>query len=252
MAGSAFTRPPIDGNAVIRDIQNRKNSIAPGEGRISDGRTGQILVSSFGNEPGVAQQVQPEPSPYERGQMQDEAYDQMDQDMIYDQEEYDGGRDMVTQEAMTYDGSAGEGAEDPSYDRSGDDDYEEQRMKIMTQMGAVSNFMEKSGLSMDDVFNNLNPNTPKEDIDMLFNGKNMKSDEDAYGASMALEDILDAIGADHERFFDTGEVVECGPECQERRALKAAEMNKPPVNNDGTMMEMGDSEFNQKFAMLGE
>jgi len=242
MADSKFTRQPIDGNAVLRDFQQRRDSIPKGYGEFTRPKDGQTILSAF---------TPPKNSTQEDIAWGEEAMGQQDltrtrdeeiANEIYDQEEYDGGREMVTDEYMSPDGGSGntnsyQNNEDPDADRTGVKEYEDRRMDTMTKMGSISNFMEKTGMSMDDIFNDIDPNIPKEDIEMLLDGRNMKTDKDAYGADMAMEGILDAIGADHEIFFKSGEVVECGAECQERRAMHEIQGQ-----------EISDDQFEKKYS----
>ena len=153
--------------------------------------------------------------PTERAAMQQDAYDDIDRDMIYAEEMAQGGDTS----AMMEQGGGSEytdGARGPI----GPEELNEIRTQYLNQAGKFSNFAEENGMDMNRLTSMFSEEFSKEDIEMFLDPRKINTEEDAIKVGMMGDEWADYADIDAEQFFNGGEVVKCGSECQERRKGK--------------------------------
>jgi len=243
MAGSAFENKPIDGNMILRQIAAEKAQQEPGSGVIRDHPTGQVLASAFGS-PAAA--MPRKPIIPDRAAMQDEAYDEIDRDMIYAKEMAEGGDNsaMMLANGATQDYVNGE----MPMEAFTPEELKKTQTDYLNQAGKFSNFAENNGMDMNELFNRFSDEYTDDDLAMFKDARKIKNFDDAVKVGMMNDEMADFMDLDTEKFFgEEGIMEKCGEGCQERRRLKAAERKlgkNPMAANDKEFMRMND--------MLGE
>lgn len=203
----------IDGNEVIRQMKQEKAQYnGQGYGSVIDNATGKILAEVNG-EPGVHQP----PSAFIQNQPVNYGIPKdlpavPDDEAIYKREEYEGGGGSY---GPTF--SPQELSQDENYSDLNSEELEEARTEHLYDAGNISNYMEKMGMSSEDVFNMMPEEFSKKDLDMFFDARKVNNQSD----SMKIDDItsmfLDKNNLDHKIFYETGKMVECGGECLDRQ-----------------------------------
>ena len=248
-----FNMPPVDGNAIV--AANRKRQAQPGSyGMIRNSQTGQG-IEVFGDKGIDANQSAFAPQPQPDFGIPADIGKPNFANAIYDQEEYEGGRDMVTDQALASNsGGSGQSTSMGQEPMSQDDLYEAQK-EYMTNSGKLKGYLDKTGMSMDELLQDLDPEVTNDDVKLFMNSENITNADESMRAGMAADAIFDAGGFDAEKFYTTGELEQCGSECQERRQMnkaQAAEYEDAAIKRNEQPMEMSDKEFQKRYAMIGE
>ena len=97
-------------------------------------------------------------------------------------------------------------------------EIEEAQVEYAQTVGDLSNFMNEKGITFDDVLNQLPEETDDRTIQMLLDPQKIESYDDVVSVGMAVDTLADILNLDTDKFFTTGEIEECGEECQQRRS----------------------------------
>ena len=230
MESSFAKKQPIDGNAILAQIAAEKSRFAPGQGAITDHNTGQVLAQANGA-PGVDMPMPVDPK-VEKAAMQNEAYDDMDREMIYAQEMAEGGDPSAMQQQLQG-GSEYMDEQEPPFTPQ---ELKETQKQYLNTAGQFSNFAEQNGMDMNELLSRMPEEFTKEDLDMFRDSRKIKTKEDAIKVGMMGDYMADFMDLDTKELFNgSGVMRKCGEECQMRRA---AQNVNPLAQNDQDFMAM--------------
>jgi len=248
--------PPINGNKIVEEIRRERN--LPGSyGMIRNSKTGEGIEFIGDAAPEGVQQSAFVPS--QRGwippqQTSPEPTDTAVNDIYAQEQNANSGGGMMSQPSAGSSGMAVDSGSEPMLpdDMSMDEIYEAQKDYI-NDSSKFKSYLDKTGLSMDELLQNLDPEVSYDDVKLFMNPENISSTDDVIRAGIAQDAILDAGDFDAEKFFQTGELVPCEGGCQERRQMQKAqarEHDDKMAINDAQPMAMPDDEFEKRYAAM--
>ena len=233
--------PPINGNKILQEIVDKRNSIPDNSGFVRNNMTGESYFIKGSDENGTQQSAFAPQTPIAVKALHN---------IPPNQENYMGeSKDIYTGEdnngGVGYGKITNMGGGTEHYEDSMEDKHEE-IAGAMNDAKIINDYFKSTGTSMDDYYNDIDPKIKDEWIKLAMNPDTIKNREGFENASVAIEGLLDALGVDHEKFYNDGVLEECGSECQERRQLQKMQGQKMS-ENDNSVLRMNDDDFNQKY-----
>lgn len=235
-------KKPIDGNVLIEQI--RAEQAKPGSyGMIKNSETGEGIEIT--GKKGISQMQSaftPTVSQANFGIPANIPTESKEAQKIYDQEEYEGGREMIMEQT-------GMGPGDPyNYEPMEDEELQSRKQEYLMDAGNISNYMEKMGQNINDVYNGLDEEVSKADMDLFKDARNIKTEDDAIRLGELNDMWMDMNGIDAEKYYQEGVLEECGADCQERRQMNKAqsdEYEESMILEGDQPMAMSDEEYNK-------
>ncbi len=230
--------PPINGNEIVRQIQEKRNSIPDGYGEITQPETGSVLASAFSrnNEAPPVVDIAAENLAQKRqqeAQMQNAAYEDIDRERIYAQEMADAGDNsaMMLANGATQDYVNGEAP----MESFTPEELKEAQTNYLNHAGRYSNFAEENDIDMNEMYSRFSEEYTKDDIDMFKDARKIKNFDDAMKIGMMNDEMADFMNLDTEKYFGEGNEMElCGEECQQKRISRM---------NEEQILSMDDDKF---------
>ncbi len=200
-----FKDKPINGNSIVAEIQARR-AMPGSSGRITDHQSGQVLA-----ERGSSKKPKAMPSPREEVVSQP----------VDEQEVVDQGFDSQGGNYMEDDG----GYTDPDFTA---DDAQEASRSFIQFNDDLGSFMKDRGIDSEEMYQSIAADMKNYDVEapspeLVASPELIRTGDDADKVGMFHDILLDKLGLDAEKYFTTGELEECGAECQERQQMMEAQ-----------------------------
>ena len=234
----------VDGNAVVK--ANRARNAQPGSfGSIRNNTTGETVTTESNQKPQSYQIPTSKETTTASTPNTDntaEMNDMMEQDQEYAEYaqayEYETGRIPTYEEYQEYkeEYTAQDGSARPLKEA------DQTKQQITDTVGKLTDYIKQNDIKIDDIYNMMPEETDARTFDLMLNPGEIETEEEAEDVYMAIDMMADAMGIDTQKFFSTGEVAECGEECQEYR--KEAMNNRTPMEEPET--------YKDKLARLEE
>ena len=237
-----FKRSNIDGNKVISGNQAR--NARPGSyGMIKNRNTGELAETRSDVMPeAYIPTSSPEPTPtegvteYDKDLMiADQAYGEFAQ--AYEQEV----GEMPTRQV--YEDYMQENPEDkPLEEAEAIDD-------IVRSTTNLKDYITQQDISMEDIYNMMPDGTDDRTFDLMMNPEKIDTEQEVEDVFMAIDMLADVMNIDTQKFFKTGEVEECGEECQ---ALRRKTLEENGGDYDSEPLNDQSLTYKERLAILEE